>query len=113
VKGFIYVLLIAVPLSVFGQRSSVTANVVNLKSSKVVFTYARFGEKLFCLPREQVDTTFLSGSREVAISNASSPGMKGSLICYQCCVGEKPHTADSCKRDNYDNFGRGKSCGCN
>ena len=82
------------------------------QKTSTVFTYARFGEKLFCVPKESLKLDNLVGMREVAISNASTPGIKSSLICYQCCVGEEPHTKESCKKDNYDNFGQGKSCGC-
>ena len=31
------------------------------------------------------------------------------LTCYKCCVGEGPKTA--CKK-NFDNWQRGKNCGC-
>lgn len=78
-----------------------------------VLTYSRFGEKLYCVPSRQVSDNFLLGKREMAIASLNSPQFRGSIECYQCCVGEAPLTSETCKKHGLTNWARGKNCGCN
>jgi hypothetical protein len=47
-------------------KTSIENKMQNQKTS-TVFIYARFGEKLFCVPRESLKLDNLVGMREVAI----------------------------------------------
>lgn len=84
----------------------------NSKPRKTVFKYSQSGEKLYCMPRDLVSIGGLGDYLEMPITNASTTAIKSSLICYQCCVGEEPHTKESCQQDGYSNFKQGNSCGC-
>jgi hypothetical protein len=57
----------------------------------------------------------LKGQRkqEAVAYSAHYPGLKTSLACYRCCVGESPNTKQSCETANYTNWAKGKDCGCN
>lgn len=97
--------------SVNGGTSALNGKIHDQRDD-VIFTYLRFGEKLYCVPRENLKLESIGGVREMEISNTSTPTVKSSLICYQCCVGENPHTKESCKKDGYFNYGKGRSCDC-
>lgn len=112
IQTLIFSTLLMLTLSAFAQESSMNFADIQQPNSKTVFTYAKSGETLYCLPRKTIGEESLRGFRVVALASVSSPAIKTSLVCYQCCVGESPHTADSCKTDGFANFGKGKDCGC-
>lgn len=96
----------------YGQKRTIRAGEGKAGNPITVYTLTKSGETLYCLPRKEIGEQPLSEFRVVALVNSSAPAIKTSLVCYQCCVGESPHSVDTCKMDGFDNFNRGKDCGC-
>lgn len=75
--------------------------------------YNSGGEKLYCVQRQQLaNPEYIERSSSFGIFTGHSPGQKGTITCYQCCVGESPNTSDTCKNLKYNNWAKGKNCGC-
>lgn len=75
-----------------------------------IFTYTGFGNKLYCVPSNELKAGVLLSNREYELASAHSPGLKGTLACYQCCVGELKQ--DLCSQSGFNNWSRGKNCEC-
>lgn len=105
--------LLLVLLVLVGNKSSGAELTPSTRHLKSVPVFKMGNEKLFCVQQGDLNNaTSITEMPQVQIFSSHTPGLMGTITCYQCCVGEAPNTRESCKKVQFNNWARGKNCGC-
>ena len=94
------------------NRGSLKDQKMEEEVGNYVLTYSSFGGKFYCIPSDSTPVSYKQRVSEQPVILGNTPGLMGTIACYQCCVGEEPLTQENCEKIGHKNWARGENCEC-